>query len=279
MKQKKASLFAVILVCLLTSAVFLLSSFKSHRAADDMWKAIGLSQQAGTEGIKNSFINGYLYYYGARNIKNIAVGDRVTVAKDLLEYTKQYISGADFKKKYEDIRKSAKPSEPQLKPLRTRKEIQRDEITKTEKSIKDTEKTIKEVTPDMAKGIQPLLDMLKKNLKDYQDPNNEFFANIEMSEKYQQEDQIKRYKEGTLRWEKDYPENINMFIAEKLKKMLEATKGIDYNAALAEKYGKKRFVNPSYEGKGTEWKQGYRAGKDVTETARAFAQKWLSELK
>ncbi|RYE20883.1 MAG: choice-of-anchor D domain-containing protein, partial [Sphingobacteriales bacterium] len=46
-----------------------------------------------------------------------------------------------------------------------------------------------------------------------------------------------------------------------------------------EKYGKKRFVNPVYEGKRTEWKQGFRAGKEVTESARAFAQKWLSELK
>ena len=81
------------------------------------------------------------------------------------------------------------------------------------------------------------------------------------------------------RWETDYPENINNFIADKLKKMLEYTKGIDYNAALVEKYGKKRFVNPTYEGKGTEWKQGFRAGKEVTETARAFAEKWLTELK
>ena len=37
-------------------------------------------------------------------------------------------------------------------------------------------------------------------------------------------------------------------------------------------------MNQTYEYKNTEWKQGFRAGKDVTETSRAFAQKWLSEL-
>ncbi len=41
------------------------------------------------------------------------------------------------------------------------------------------------------------------------------------------------------RWETDFPESINIFIADILKKMLEYTKGIDYNAALVEKYGKK----------------------------------------
>ena len=82
------------------------------------------------------------------------------------------------------------------------------------------------------------------------------------------------------RWEKEFPENINAFITDKLKKMPDYTKDIDYNAALVEKYGKKRFVNQSYEAKRTDpiaigWKQGFRAGKDVTEPARAFAKKWL----
>ncbi len=80
-------------------------------------------------------------------------------------------------------------------------------------------------------------------------------------------------------WGKNMPENVNDFIAERLQKMLDATKDIDYNAQLVEKYGKKRFVNPKYEGKNQEWKQGFRAGKEVTEPARAFAQQWLNELK
>ena len=247
--------------------------------SDDIWKILGISNQAGTENIKNSFLNGYLYYYGAKNAKNIALNERAAVAKDLLNYTKEYITGAEFKKQYDALRKNAKPQEPVLKPLRSIAEIQKEEIDRTEKSIKETEKTIKELKPDMAKGIQPVLDMLRQNLKDYQDPNNQVFASIAMGEKYQQENDMKNYKDYTKKWETDYPENMNAFIADKLKKMLEYTKGIDYNAALVEKYGKKRFVNPTYESKRTEWKQGFRAGKEVTEPARAFAQKWLSELK
>ena len=279
MKQRKITWASgFIMACMLISSSFLFSSYHTKELADDVWKMLGISRQTGTEGIKNSFLNGYLYYYGVKNAKNIAANDRAAIAKDLLSYTKEYITSADFKKQYEELRKSAKPQEPVLKPLRSVAEIQKEEIAKTEKSIRDTEKTIKEVNAEMAKGIQPVLDMLRKNLKDYQNPNHEYFAAIAMGEKYQQEGDIKRYKEYMSRWETNFPESINVFIADKLKKMLEYTKGIDYNAALVEKYGKKRFVNPTYEGKRTEWKQGFRAGKEVTETARAFAEKWLTEL-
>jgi predicted phage tail protein len=280
MKKRKITWASgFIMACMLISSSFLFSSYHTKKVVDDVWKMIGISRQTGTEGIKNSFFNGYLYYYGVKNAKNIAVNDRAAIAKDLLAYTKEYIHGAEFKKQYEEWRKGAKPQEPVLKPLRSVKEIQKEEIAKTEKSIKETEKTIKEVNADMAKAIQPVLDMLRKNLKDYQNPDHEYFANIAMGEKYQQEGEIKRYNENMKRWETDYPESINIFIADKLKKMLACTNGIDYNAALVEKYGKKRFVNPTYEGKRTEWKQGFRAGKEVTETARAFAEKWLTELK
>jgi len=176
------------------------------------------------------------------------------------------------------MRRNAKPQEPAVKTLRSIAEIQKEEITKTEKSIRETEKSMKEM-PQYAKTMEPMLDMLKKNLKDYQDPKNSYFSAIAMGEKFDQENQIQGYKESMLQWEKNYPVNVNDFIAERLQRMLDATKDIDYTAELVEKYGKKRFVNSKYEYKSQEWKQGFRAGKEVTEPARAFAQKWLDELR
>ena len=277
--KRKIPFLPVLVTCMLVSFIFLFSSYKARMAGEEVWKMLGISQKSGTEGIKQSFLNGYLYYYGARNINNIALNERGAVARDLLNYTRQYISSPEFKTQYEQMRAKAKPTEPILKPLRTKEEIQKDEVARLEKGIKDTEKTLKEVSAEMAKSIQPVLDMQKQMLKEYKDPANPIFASIAESEKYSQESAINSYKENTVRWEKEFPEDLNRFVASKLQKMLDATRGIDYNAVLVEKYGKKRFVNPAYERKGTEWKQGFRAGKDVTETARAFAQKWLDELK
>lgn len=277
--QRRVWLHSSLLAVLLISASFLFSSYQAKRATEDIWKMLGITRQAGTEQIKNSFVYGYLSFYGARNAKNVALNDRPALAKDLLTYTKQYIGGAEFKKQYEELRKSAKPQEPEVRAIRTIEQIQKEEIAKTEKSIKESEKTMKELGGDLAKAVQPVVDMQKKNLKDYQDPKNPYFASIRQGELYQQEDQARRYKEDMANWEKMYPVSVNVFIADKLKKMLEATKDIDYSAELVEKYGKKRFVNPAYESKRTEWKQGFRAGKAVTETARTFAQQWLEELK
>ncbi|MBL7739285.1 MAG: hypothetical protein JNK14_08690 [Chitinophagaceae bacterium] len=267
-----------IVVCGLFAVLFVLSSFRAQKLTDDMWKMLGINKQSGDEKIKNSFMYGYLYYYGVKNAKNLAVNDRAAVAKDLLTYTKAFVSSSAFKKQYDDMRKQSKPEEPALKPLRSIEQIQKEEIAKTEKSIKDIEKNMKEM-PQFAKSMEPVLDMQKKNLKEYQDPKHSYFTAIAQGEKYDQENQLRNHKERTEQWKKSMPENVNDFIAERLQKMLDDTKDIDYNAQLVEKYGKKRFANPKYEGKKQEWKQGFRAGKEVTEPARAFAQQWLNELK
>lgn len=278
MRKKISLLLAPVAMLLMLAALIGFSSFKSRQAAADIWASLGISKQAGTDNIRNSFLNGYLHYYGARNLKNIAQQDRQAIARDLLTYTREFISSATFKAKYTEAREYAKPVPTETRKLRTIEEIQKEEIEKTEKSIKDTEKSMKELGGEVAKSLQPILEMLKQNLKDYKNPKNEMFKIIADGEKYQQEDAQRRYEEATKQWKKDYPENINLFIAEKLRLMLEYTNGIDYAAALVEKYGKKRFVNPTYEAKRTEWKQGFRAGKEVTETARAFVKKWLSEI-
>ena len=199
------------------------------------------------------------------------------MAKDLMIYTKEFVGSPLFKAEYEDLRKDARPAEPLLNPLRTLEEIQKNEIAKTEKSIREIEKTMKDM-PDMVKSLQPLYTMLKKNLKDYQDPGNKYFTSIAMGEKYDQDYREKNYKERIEQWESAYPVNVDDFIAERLLQMLEATTDIDYNAVLIEKGGWKKFVNPVYESKNTAWKHGFRAGKEITETARAFAREWLNEL-
>ncbi|MFT3675259.1 MAG: hypothetical protein QM781_05125 [Chitinophagaceae bacterium] len=279
MRTKKISLLlAPVAMLLLLVVLISFSSFKSRQAAADIWASLGISKQAGTDNIRNSFLDGYLHYYGARNLKSIALQDRQAIARDLLSYTREFVSGATFKAKYTEAREYAKPVPFETRKLRTVEEIQKEEIEKTEKSIKDTEKSMKELGGEVAKSLQPVLEMLKQNLKDYKNPKNEMFTIIADSEKRQQEDAQRHYEEATKQWKKDYPENINLFIAGKLRLMLEYTNGIDYAAALVEKYGKKRFVNPTYEAKRTEWKQGFRAGKDVTETAREFVKKWLSEI-
>jgi hypothetical protein len=41
----------------------------------------------------------------------------------------------------------------------------------------------------------------------------------------------------------------------------------------------KIFVNPVYQRKSNRRKMAYRAGKELVEPARAFAEQWLGEIK
>ena len=151
--------------------VFSLLSFTANeKIADEFWKQLGLEKQTGTTRIKESFLYGYLQYYGAKNIKNIATGNRTEVAKGLLAYTKEYVNGPEFKKVYEKERAAAKPAELQLKPLRTKEEIRKAEIERTDKSISETEQNMKKMNAEMKKVMEPILEMLKKNRKELDDP-------------------------------------------------------------------------------------------------------------
>ena len=197
------------------------------------------------------------------------------MAKDLLTYTKQYVSSPIFKNEYEKLRKDAKPEEEVVK-LRSKEEIRKEKIAETEKSIAKTVEIMKQ--KDMVKVMQPTLDILKKTLEDYKQPNNKYIEAFYQYEIREGEDRKRSYLERLARWEKEYPENFNVKIKERLQQFLTLSATVDFDAELKQVGNKKKFVNPTYEGKPYDWKQIYRAGKDVIEPTRVFAEKWLSEL-
>jgi hypothetical protein len=67
-------------------------------------------------------------------------------------------------------------------------------------------------------------------------------------------------------------------VAMRLRHFLDVTKDVTFDATLVDKDKKKVFTDAGLEAKPAEWKLCFRAGKPATDTARAFAQKWLSDL-
>ena len=59
---------------------------------------------------------------------------------------------------------------------------------------------------------------------------------------------------------------------------MKLAKTVDFNAELKTVYGKRKFVNPTYEAKSYDWKQIYRAGKEVIDPAVQAAEQWIKEL-
>jgi hypothetical protein len=259
------------------ASLFLLSFTVSSRLTDDMWKQLGLTQAQGTEKIRNSFVNNYLDHYGIRNLKSIATGNRGAVAKILLEYTKKYVNSATFKIDYEKMRSQAKPIESTPRSV-TKESIRKDKIEETKKLMKKTEEIIKTADGEMKKTMQGVLDIHKTNMKDYEDPNSKMINMLWQNELNDREKDKARFRDNMKNWETNFPVDYKVIIKSRLQKYLELAETVDFSAELVEKYGKKRFVNPKYEGKNDDWKMIYRAGKDVYEVTRTFAQNWLKEL-
>jgi hypothetical protein len=79
-------------------------------------------------------------------------------------------------------------------------------------------------------------------------------------------------------WEAKYPADELQYVKQRLNQFLDETEGIDFNAELVQKNGKKYFVKPEYEQKSNRWKMAFRAGKEVVTPAREFVQQWIKEI-
>lgn len=256
----------------------MLMSFAAKKTFTDLWQQLGISKEKGIRNIEESFMNGYFHYYGAEKAKNILSGSRTAIAKDLMTYAKQQISSETFKKQYEQERNNARPVEYTAR-VKTKDEIRKEKIEETEKSIKEMEANFKTMKPDMVKALQPMMEMLKNNLKDYKDPNSQMIDLFYQGEVMNKTSQQRSYEESVKNWEKEYPADYRELVKRRLQTFIEVAKSVDFSAELKVVGGKKKFVNPSYEAKPYEWKQIYRAGREVINPAIVFAEQWIKELK
>lgn len=278
-KTKKIHLLfqALVLAGVAGFAIIGLLSFTTHTIYADLWEQLGTTQERGSSNIKNSFLNGAFYHPSARTVRSLAAGDRVAVAKDLLAFTKEYVNTEAFAREYEKFRQAGKPTPPE--PAKTEAAIRQKSIDDTKKGIENLEKLLK-VTTDasMKKGVEEGLTLQREALKDYQDPNSEMIKMAVMGEQTQFQSRQQQYEQALKDWEKNYPASVKAMIKGRLQQLLAVTKDVDFSAQLVERNGLQRFVKPEYEQKPALWKKAYRAGKEVTSTAQAFARQWLQEL-
>ena len=265
-----------ITMLLVISTSLLLFSFTAKRFTEDFLQQLGITKISADEKISNSILGGYLDQYGLRNAKNIAVGNRAAVVKDLLTYTKQYVSSPAFVKEYTQLRDNNKP-----KPvtIETPEEMRTGIIDRYKKSIAETDANMKKADASMKKIFEPILVSLKQQLADAEDPNNKMMANYKKNYPETLKSIEASNKQSLQEWEEKYPVNQLRFVKERLKQFMEETSNIDFAAQLTEKNNRKYFVNPTYEHKSNRWKMAYRAGKEVVEPARTFVQGWIDEIK
>jgi len=266
---------ALSIAALITIASCSLISLTVRSLGDDFLKQLGLTKPGAEEKIRQGILGGSIDTYGIKGIKNIATGNRVAVANDILAYTKKYAGSADFLKNYNELREYHKPK---FQKIQTPEEMRAEAVANQKKGIAQMEETIKKADAANKPIFEKVLISAKEELKKAEDPNNKHYAaytkNYEQAVKQNQQN----YDRQIAAWESKYPSNHLLYVKKRLQEFLNETADIDFEAELITKNGKKYFANPAYERKGNRWKMAFRAGKDVITTARTFTEKWMNEI-
>ncbi|NCU05914.1 MAG: hypothetical protein GXC73_18265 [Chitinophagaceae bacterium] len=253
-----------------------LISFTLRSFSDDFLRQLGLTKPGAEEKIRQGILGGSVDTYGIKNIKNIAAGNRAALAKDILAYTKKYVQTADFLKNYNEMRDYYKP---QFQKIQTPEEMRANAIAEHKKGIAQMEETVRKADASLKPVFEKALADAREQQKKVEDPNNKSYVsyakNYEQTVKFNQQN----YDRNIADWEAKYPSNPLLYVKKRLQEFLDETADIDFDAELITRNGKKYFANPAYERKGNRWKMAFRAGKDVIEPARAFVERWMSEIK
>jgi hypothetical protein len=103
-------------------------------------------------------------------------------------------------------------------------------------------------------------------------------AEIDAALKQQYTAMVRQRDQAMKELDAVWPADHRTLVAGRLRRFLAVSADVAYDARLEDKNGTRVFADPALEAKPKEWKMCFRAGKPATDAARAFAQKWLSDL-
>ena len=192
-----------------------------------------------------------------------------------LAWIKSYVSTAEFKAAYSELREQEKPEAPAPRPSAD------DQIAKMkadmEKSIAETRKNMAAIDAETRKIMEASIQADARPDGADGEGSGQRTLMRQMAEMSVAEDK-KGHEEKLKEWERHYPADPRLLIKSRIREFLAASAGVDFAAKLLPRGDKMVFANDDYEQKPAEWKLCFRAGKEATGAARAFAATWLAEL-
>jgi hypothetical protein len=219
------------------------------------------------------------YIPNVKVLRDLAIGDRVSVIESIGKNVKEYVSSKEFVEKYNQLREERKPTPPETPKYSAQlKEEQKESLTN---SIAEMEKSKSQMAKDQQAMFDDIIKGLKDQLKELDDPNNTMFTpEMDVYIKQGYDMQMDEYNRQLKEWELEYPvNNPKPMIKKWINTFLEKSADVNFDAKTTKaKDGKIKFVDQQYEYKDNQWKLYYRAGKESLTAARTFAQNWLKEF-
>lgn len=197
---------------------------------------------------------------------------RGEVVKALGDRAKAYYASEAFRKRYAAWWAEQQPAPPSpMKTLAQLKQEQKDQGGEQAKAMQEMEANLKNLPPETRAEVKKAMAQAREAQGQLPAIDDQTLLRAEQ-ERFQTDQ--RNYQEAL---QKAPVKDPKVQLRKALQHTLAATEGIDYSAALRSQYGKRVFVNAAFESKPAEWKMGFRAGREATEAARAYARAWLQE--
>jgi len=244
-------------------------------AAQDHLANLGISEGRAKEAVFDSFMSDAVSLAGKpAAFLAMPPAARVTLVNFALNLARTFVDSEDFKRRYADHREANGPDPlPEAQTADAALEKQRAGF---ENQVAEMRKMFDQITPEqratLEEGWKDMRDQLTAMEK------GDRRTQIDSLLKEQRAEQVRQRDDAMKEFDKAFPPDHRALVAMRLRHFLEVTKDVAFDAQLVDRDKKKVFANEAFEGKPTEWKLAFRAGKPATDAARAFAQNWLTDL-
>ena len=257
---------------------FIVSSggFIAAQNGSDILAKLGLEPASAKESIMASLASGSVYNDAAiEAFKSLPASARATIVQAGLGWIKAYVETAEFKAAYREFRDGKKPETPAARP--SADETLKKQKADFEKQIAETRKSMDALDAATKKTMEASIQQMRAQMESMEKDPQQKELMRQMTEMARAEDK-KRYEEQLKAWEEKFPAEPRALIKKRINDFLTASANVDFSAKLLPRGDKMIFANLEYEQKPSEWKVCFRAGREATEAARAFAKSWLAEL-
>lgn len=255
-------------------AVGLAAAAGAVASALDTFSDLGITQNRAKEAVFDAFITGSVAMAGnAEVFKAASPQVRAGMVTAVTTFGRAFMESTDFEGRYADHREANGPDP--LPPEQTADQIFAKQRKDWEEQVAGIRAQFTEITPAQQKTLEAGFEEMRAR---FESMEKEGRAELERSLSTQRAAQVRAREAAMTEFEKLIPSDPRVLVASRLRRFLDLSRDIDYSAKLVEKDKKMRFADPALESKPRDWKLCFRAGKAATDTARAFAQKWLSEL-
>ena len=239
--------------------------------ANDVLQTMKLKPADASQDLMYSLVNGSVSVWRVRDtFRKASPAMRASLVEQTLIWTKAYVSSPQFAKDYAAFREQEKPQPPER--TQTVEQELAEQRKQRDADLAETKKNIASMPAEYRKDAEEAYKQTVAAMKQMDTPEYRKMERdgIVMQRKAEDQD----YAERTAEWQKQYPADPRQLVKLRLQEFLSETANVDFAAKL----NGRKFANAAYEGKSSEWKLAYRAGREATEKARTFAQGWLKEL-